>query len=67
MNIHENARTTPRSRMLMIEHLETGWTVAAVAPAAGVHQSTSPEPHPMSPSKGEQSRPEASAVLVGGA
>ena len=31
MDIHENARTTPRSRMLMIERLEAGSTVAAVA------------------------------------
>lgn len=36
MDIHENARTTPRSRMVMIERLETGWTVAAVASAQGV-------------------------------
>lgn len=36
MDIHENARTTPRSRMVMIERLEAGWTVAAVASAQGV-------------------------------
>jgi transposase InsO family protein len=36
MDIHENARTTPHSRMLMIERLEAGWTVAAVASAHGV-------------------------------
>lgn len=36
MDIHENARTTPRSRMLMIERLEAGWTVASVAFAQGV-------------------------------
>jgi transposase InsO family protein len=36
MDIHDNARTTPRSRMLMIERLEAGWTVAAVAAAQGV-------------------------------
>jgi transposase InsO family protein len=40
MDIHENARTTPRSRMLMIERLETGWTVAAVAAAQGVDART---------------------------
>ena len=33
MDIHDNARTTPRSRMLMIERLEAGWTVSAVAAA----------------------------------
>ena len=36
MDIHENARTTPRSRMLIVERLEAGSTVAAVAPAFGV-------------------------------
>lgn len=36
MDIHENARTTPHSRMLMIERLEAGWTVTAVASAIGV-------------------------------
>src|SRR5262245_47725581 len=32
MDMHENARSTPHSRMLMVE----GWTVAAVAAAFGV-------------------------------
>ena len=36
MDIHENARTTPHSRMVMIERLQTGWTIAAVAAAVGV-------------------------------
>ena len=36
MDIHDNARTTPRSRMVMIERLEAGWTVSAVAAAFGV-------------------------------
>jgi transposase-like protein len=36
MDIRENARTTPRSRMLMVERLEAGWTVAGVAAAFGV-------------------------------
>lgn len=40
MDIHENARTTPRSRMLMIERLQAGWTVAAVASAQGVDGKT---------------------------
>lgn len=40
MDVHENARTTPRSRMLMIERLEAGWTVAAVASAQGVDGKT---------------------------
>src|SRR4051812_16748940 len=35
MDIHENARTTPRSRMLIVERLEAGPTVAAVASAFG--------------------------------
>jgi transposase InsO family protein len=36
MDIHDNARTTPRSRMVMIERLEAGWTVTAVAAAFSV-------------------------------
>ena len=40
MDIHENARTTPRSRMLMVERLEAGWTAAAVAAASGVDGKT---------------------------
>lgn len=40
MDIHENARTTPRSRMLMIERLESGLRVNAVAAASGVDQRT---------------------------
>ena len=36
MDVHENARTTPRSRMLIVERLEAGSTVAAVASAFGV-------------------------------
>jgi len=40
MDIHENSRTPPHSRMLMIERLETGWTVAAVAPALSIDGKT---------------------------
>ena len=36
MDVHENARTTPRSRMLMMELLEADWTIAADAAAVGV-------------------------------
>ena len=37
MDIHENARTTPRSRILMMQRLDAGWTIAAaVAAAVGV-------------------------------
>jgi transposase InsO family protein len=36
MDIHDNARTTPRSRMMMVERLDSGWTVSAVAAAFGV-------------------------------
>ena len=40
MDIHKNARTTPHSRMLMIERLRKGWTVAEVALALGVDVGT---------------------------
>ena len=36
MDVHENARTTPRSRMLMVERLQMGWTINAIAAAVGV-------------------------------
>ena len=36
MNVHDNARTTRHSRMLMVRRLANGWTVAAVARAHGV-------------------------------
>ena len=40
MDSHENARTTPRGRMLIVERLAEGWTVRAVAAAAGVTAKT---------------------------
>ena len=36
MDVHENARTTRHSRMLMVQRLASGWTPAAVARAQGV-------------------------------
>ena len=36
MDIHDNARTTRHSRMLMVPRLATGWSVDAVAAAHGV-------------------------------
>lgn len=36
MDTHENARTTRHSRMLMVQRLASGWSVAAVAAAQGV-------------------------------
>jgi transposase InsO family protein len=40
MDTHENARTTRHSRILMIERLDAGWSVAAVASAFGVDGKT---------------------------
>ena len=40
MDVHKNARTLPHSRMLIVERLATGWSVAAVAVAAGVTAKT---------------------------
>lgn len=40
MDIHKNARTTPYSRMLMIERLNSGWTVPHVAVALGIDPRT---------------------------
>jgi leucine-zipper of insertion element IS481 len=36
MDIHDNARTTRHSRMLMVRRLAGGWTAAVVAAAQGV-------------------------------
>jgi transposase InsO family protein len=40
MDVHENARTTPHSRMLIVERLAAGWSVAAVAAALGTSSRT---------------------------
>jgi hypothetical protein len=40
MDIHDNARTTRHSRMLMMQRLASGWTVAAVAAAQVVSGKT---------------------------
>lgn len=40
MDMHENARTTRHSRMLMIDRLHDGWTVLGVAEALGVTPKT---------------------------
>ena len=40
MDVHHNARTTRHSRMLMVQRLAGGWTVAAVAAAQGVTAKT---------------------------
>lgn len=41
MNLHGNARTCPRSRLLIVERVSVeGWTVAAAAQAAGVSART---------------------------
>ena len=40
MDVHENARTTGHSRMVIVERLSEGWTVAAVAVAIGIAPKT---------------------------
>lgn len=40
MNIHENARTTPASRYLLVERVKQGWTAAESAEAAGITRKT---------------------------
>jgi transposase InsO family protein len=40
MDIHKNARTTQLSRMLIVERLAQGWSVASVATAQGVTAKT---------------------------
>jgi transposase InsO family protein len=40
MDVHQNARTTPHSRMLIVERLAEGWTVKEIAGAMGIDPST---------------------------
>ncbi|WP_428538172.1 hypothetical protein [Rhodopila sp.] len=40
MDIHQNGRTTVHSRMLIVERLTQGWSVASVASARGLTAKT---------------------------
>jgi transposase InsO family protein len=40
MQLHANARTCPKSRRLIVERVEQGWSLAAAAEAAGVSERT---------------------------
>jgi len=40
MKLHANARTCPKSRRLLVERLEGGWSLATAAEAAGVSERT---------------------------
>jgi transposase InsO family protein len=40
MKLHSNARTCPRSRRLLVERVECGWTLRRAAAAAGVSERT---------------------------
>ena len=40
MDIHQYAKTTPSGRLLMVQRLADGWTVAKVAAAFGVTAKT---------------------------
>jgi len=40
MKLHGNARTCPRSRRLLVERVESGWTLQRAAVAAGVSERT---------------------------
>lgn len=40
MDIHQHAKTTPSGRLLMVQRLADGWTVAKVAAGAGVTAKT---------------------------
>ena len=40
VDLHQNARTTPHSRMLIVARLRGGWSVPAVVAAFGVDPKT---------------------------
>lgn len=41
MNVHKNARLTPSGRVLLVERIESGWSVGRASAAAGVSERTS--------------------------
>ena len=40
MKLHANARTCPKSRRLLVERIEAGWSVMEAASAAGITDRT---------------------------
>lgn len=40
MNVHKNARLTPTGRVLMLERIDSGWSVGRAAAASGVSERT---------------------------
>ncbi|MEO7223256.1 MAG: leucine zipper domain-containing protein, partial [Devosia sp.] len=36
MNVHKNARLTPSGRVLLVQRIEQGWSMAQAAQAGGV-------------------------------
>lgn len=40
MNVHKNARLTPCGRVLLVERIESGWSVGRASAAAGVSERT---------------------------
>ena len=40
MNLHANARTCPKSRQLLVDRIEAGWSVMEAAEAAGITDRT---------------------------
>lgn len=43
MNVHKNARLTPSGRVLLVQRIESGWTVGEAAAASGVSSRTAYE------------------------
>ena len=61
MDMHDNARTTRHSRMLMVQRLASGWSVAAVAAAQGVCARTVRKWRDRHAAEGEASLPDRSS------
>lgn len=72
MDVHQNARTTRHSRMLMVQRLASGWTAASVAGAQGVTLRTVRKWRDRFAAEGEagladrSSRPHRSPARLGG-
>ena len=73
MDSHENAQTTPRGRLLMVQRLASGWSVLAVAAAQGVTPKTVRKWRDRHAAEGEaglldrSSRPRCSPTRMGAA
>jgi len=66
MDAHQNARTTPLGRLLMVARLGTGWSVTEVAAAMGVTARTVRKGHDRCAAAGEPGLPDRDPAAATG-